>query len=193
MLAVPALVVVVQGVAEVHGALEGDELARHHLVHVAVERVVVVLVLVHVNASPQVFLVFQRRQVDPSELDASGKPSPAVCKRQTEVGPGEGCVAEGLDESMAQLQLSNTSPRGCLSRKIMYAPSREMASVRACFSVWTRSSSSSMSSCWMHLTPEAKFMGPKSSHKGWYCIASSGTKLCLQARFQHLGKCKADI
>ncbi len=46
----------VEGAAKVLRALEREELARHDLVHVAIERVVVMLVLFYIHASPLIII-----------------------------------------------------------------------------------------------------------------------------------------
>ena len=87
--------------AQVVGAAEGDELARHDDVQVAVERVVPVSVLVNVDHAPP------RRigacwKLDKATLSPSFETAPAVCHRQPDARGSQGCAAVSFDTRFLQ-------------------------------------------------------------------------------------------
>ena len=94
-----ARVVTVVGAAEVLGSLEGDELARHHLVKTAIHGIVVLHILVKVDRSP---LVFVAAVAHPPVFLALVEAPPAVDEVQLEVWMRVGRVAIGLDGTLIE-------------------------------------------------------------------------------------------
>jgi hypothetical protein len=89
-----ALVVLETGATKVLRLLEGEELARHDLVHLTIERIVVMLVL---HTAPLAILRGSR-QLDPPKLHCFDDAPPAIFQAEIEVGRREGGVAIGCDQ-----------------------------------------------------------------------------------------------
>ena len=76
--------------------MEGDELAWHNLVQVAIHRIVILLIFLHIDLAPHV----ARSAIShPAQLLALVDAAPAVDQVQTEVGPRESGVAVGFNHA----------------------------------------------------------------------------------------------
>ena len=82
--------------AEVLGTLEGDELGWHNLVQVAIRRIVIVLIFLHIDLAPH---VARSAIAHPAQLLALVDAAPAVDEVQTEVGPRISGVAVGFNRA----------------------------------------------------------------------------------------------